>query len=86
MANLETKEVTRLMQVIAESINKFLNNFFGEKIGFCIHIFEFDKDTSVCRYVSNAERKYMIETLRKSADDLENFDLAMDEKKIIGRC
>jgi len=85
MANLETKETTALMQGIAESINKFLEMFFGEKIGFCIHIFEFEKDQSVCRYVSNAERKYMIETLRKSADDLEVFD-TMEKNKTVGRC
>jgi len=86
MADLETKKVTCLMQGIADSINKFLKMFFGEKIGFCLLIFEFNKSNSVCRHVSNSDRKYMIDAFRKSADDLENFDKLIDEKKIMGRC
>lgn len=57
------------MRKLAAGVDEAIKENFGEK-GFLILLFEFGSP-GVSNYVSNAERKTMIKSLRETADRLE---------------
>jgi hypothetical protein len=57
----------RTMQRIAKNVHEEC----GPKYGFMVLVFPFDKDEKVAHYVSNANRKDMIQVLREKADIFE---------------
>lgn len=54
------------LQIIASHLEPLMNGH-----GFCLLVFPFRNDKAYGNYISNANRKDMVEHLRKTADRLE---------------
>jgi len=68
------------LKEIATKISNELELIYDKKMGFALLVFEFF-DAGIGDYVSNAERKDMIDALRETADRLER---KQDIPKTIG--
>jgi hypothetical protein len=62
--------IEALLKDLAGDINRKIENKLGQ-MGFALLVFEFGKP-GIGNYISNAQRETMIETLRETADRLEN--------------
>lgn len=63
------KQVEEMLRGLAAGINGVINEQVGE-MGFALIVFEFGR-LDIGHYISNAERREMITTLRETADRLE---------------
>lgn len=67
----------KTLKIMRETIKELETKFKG--FGCCLLVFEFDKP-GVSNYISNAERKSIIQALRETADRLEkNQDVNREE-------
>lgn len=64
------KQIQDFLGGIAVGTDGIIKEYFGRELGFAILLFEFNKP-GIGNYVSNAERKTMIEALRETANRLE---------------
>lgn len=76
----KTDKTEEALPKIASTIDKCLKDSFGHRLGFALLVFEFEKP-GIGSYISNAERKTMIQSLRETANKLE---LGQDMPKTIG--
>lgn len=68
MSYLQTEKI---MRVMAKALEDFLDEKLpGPKKGFALIIFEFN-EPGISNYISNAERKDMIQALSETAERLE---------------
>jgi len=75
----EAYEQHKTLKIMRETMKELEKKFKG--FGCCLLIFEFDKP-GISNYISNAERKSMIQALRETADRLENNqDFNREENK-----
>ena len=62
-----TKE---FLSTLAETLDEVLEEYLGKRMGFAVLIFEFGAP-GVANYISNAERKDMIEALKETVERFE---------------
>lgn len=75
----EAYEQHKTLKIMRSTMKELETKFKG--FGCCLLIFEFDKP-GISNYISNAERKSMIQALRETADRLENNqDFNREENK-----
>lgn len=64
----EAYEQHKTLKIMRETAKELEAKFKG--FGFCLLVFEFNRP-GISNYISNTERKSMIESLRETADRLE---------------
>jgi len=74
---LKERKKQRFLHEIAKVLDKVLENEFRERMGFCLLVFPFEKqspdgDLEIADYVSNAKRESMIKFLKETAERFEN--------------
>jgi hypothetical protein len=58
------------LRAIAETLDEALGFLYGERMGFALVVFAFN-ETGIADYVSNSERKDVIDAMRETAERLE---------------
>lgn len=75
------EEMQKTQEIMKETADELSRKFKG--LGFVLIVFEFYKP-GISNYISNAQRKEMIEALRESANILENRqDFSGAEKTMV---
>ena len=68
---IRTTSIKVVLNILAETIDTFLQSCFKKKLGFCLIVFPFHLG-GIANYVSNAEREDMINALEETVLRLKN--------------
>ena len=72
---MDITEIEHDLKLIAKQLDSLFPQIWGQRMGFCLMVFDFDTP-SMMNYISNGQRKDMIEALKEAVAKLEkNLDI-----------